>query len=90
MASVSASVSTSYSASLSPNVSTPDLAFTSANVRIGVSISIFSLAEVEAKALVHTLADRLTEVEKETLGNTLAELKAKALVIKLTIRLAEV
>lgn len=48
------------------------------------------MAEVEAKALVHTLADRLTEVEKETLGNTLAELKAKALVIKLTIRLAEV
>ena len=60
MASVSASVSTSYSASLSPNVLTPALAFTSANVRIGVSISIFSLAEVEAKALVHTLADRLT------------------------------
>ena len=39
-----------------------------------------TLSEVDSQALVHTLADRILEVEADTLSDTLGDVHIKALV----------
>lgn len=48
-----------------------------------------TLAQVKAKALLYTLANRLEELKVQTLRDTLAEEKGKGLVNTMTHRLEE-